>query len=157
MNWDAIGAIGEIVGALAVVVTLIYLAIQIRSSNKHSELESFRHNGDGLNQLCDMFSHSPERASIVNRGRESLANLTEDERMVFQHMHLRVLNTIESWHYQVTSTSPPGAYRDEQILNLADLVESYVDYPGTREIWSEVRHTFVPIQELVESRISDDS
>ena len=32
MNWDAIGAIGEIVGAMAVVVTLIYLAAQVRQS-----------------------------------------------------------------------------------------------------------------------------
>ena len=32
MNWDAIGAVGEIVGALAVVVTLIYLAVQTRHS-----------------------------------------------------------------------------------------------------------------------------
>jgi hypothetical protein len=30
MNWDAIGAIGELVGAAAVVVTLIYLASQLR-------------------------------------------------------------------------------------------------------------------------------
>ena len=28
MNWDAAGAIGEIVGALAVVMSLIYLAQQ---------------------------------------------------------------------------------------------------------------------------------
>ncbi len=34
MNWEAIGAIGEIVGATAVVVTLVYLAIQIKSSTK---------------------------------------------------------------------------------------------------------------------------
>jgi len=34
MNWDAIGAIGEIIGALAVVVTLIYLAIQTRHNSK---------------------------------------------------------------------------------------------------------------------------
>ena len=33
MNWDAIGAIGEIVGALAVVSTLAYLAVQIRQSS----------------------------------------------------------------------------------------------------------------------------
>ena len=32
MNWDAIGAIGEIVGAIAVVATLAYLAIQTRHS-----------------------------------------------------------------------------------------------------------------------------
>ena len=34
MNWDAAGAIGEIVGAVAVVVTLIYLAIQIRQNTE---------------------------------------------------------------------------------------------------------------------------
>ena len=32
MNWEAIGAIGEILGAIAVVATLGYLAIQIRHS-----------------------------------------------------------------------------------------------------------------------------
>ena len=30
MNWEAIGAIGEIVGVAGVIVTLIYLAAQIR-------------------------------------------------------------------------------------------------------------------------------
>jgi hypothetical protein len=34
MNWDAIGAIGEIVGATAVVVSLLYLAGQIHTSNR---------------------------------------------------------------------------------------------------------------------------
>ena len=30
MNWEAIGATGEVLGAAAVVVTLIYLAVQVR-------------------------------------------------------------------------------------------------------------------------------
>jgi hypothetical protein len=34
MNWEAIGAIGEIIGAVAVVVTLAYLAVQIRNSTR---------------------------------------------------------------------------------------------------------------------------
>ena len=34
MNWEAIGAIGEIVGAAAVVASLLYLAIQTRSNAK---------------------------------------------------------------------------------------------------------------------------
>lgn len=32
MNWDAIGAVGEIIGAVAVIATLIYLAKQIKDS-----------------------------------------------------------------------------------------------------------------------------
>lgn len=34
MNWNAIGAIGEIVGALAVVLTLIVLIVQVRQSTR---------------------------------------------------------------------------------------------------------------------------
>ena len=34
MNWEAIGATGEIVSALAVLLTLFYLAIQIRQNTK---------------------------------------------------------------------------------------------------------------------------
>ncbi|MAX07914.1 hypothetical protein OAL54_01495 [Gammaproteobacteria bacterium] len=30
MNWEAVGAIGDFVGALAVIITLAYLAIQVR-------------------------------------------------------------------------------------------------------------------------------
>jgi hypothetical protein len=33
MNWDAIGAIGEVVGAVAVVASLVYLARQIRQNS----------------------------------------------------------------------------------------------------------------------------
>ena len=33
MNWDAVGAVGEVLGAAAVVATLVYLARQIRQSN----------------------------------------------------------------------------------------------------------------------------
>lgn len=45
MNWDAIGAIGELVGALAVVLTLAYLAMEVRRnrlSTESSSVESTR-------------------------------------------------------------------------------------------------------------------
>ena len=41
MNWDAIGAIGELAGALAVVLTLFYLARQIKTSSDVSKAELF--------------------------------------------------------------------------------------------------------------------
>ena len=40
MNWDAIGAIGEIIGAAAVVASLVYLAVQIQSQNRESKMSS---------------------------------------------------------------------------------------------------------------------
>lgn len=34
MNWESIGAISEIIGTIVVVITLVYLAVQIRQNNK---------------------------------------------------------------------------------------------------------------------------
>ena len=42
MNWDAIGALAEVFGAAAVLVTLIYLSLQIRQSNSLAEAQSQR-------------------------------------------------------------------------------------------------------------------
>ena len=39
MNWEAISAIGEIVGATAVVITLGYLAVQIRQSTRVAQAD----------------------------------------------------------------------------------------------------------------------
>ena len=35
MNWEAVGAISEVVGAIGVIATLAYLAVQIRQNSAH--------------------------------------------------------------------------------------------------------------------------
>ena len=37
MNWDAIGAIAELLGAVGVIASLVYLATQIRHSREQTE------------------------------------------------------------------------------------------------------------------------
>lgn len=42
MNWEAIGAIGEIAGATAVIVSLIYVALQILANTRAMRFEAMR-------------------------------------------------------------------------------------------------------------------
>jgi len=154
INWDAIGGVAESVGAVAVVITLVYLTIQVRVGNKQRELEALRHNWDGLNRTCELLSESTENASIVLRGRESLNNLSPEECFVFEFLHLRMLNTIELWYMQLMETSPPGKYRDQQVENLEGVIAYFFSYEGSLEIWNKVGHTFVPIKDLFENTIS---
>ena len=42
MNWDAIGAIGEVIGALGVLATLVYLSVQIRAQNRAMRIQNMR-------------------------------------------------------------------------------------------------------------------
>jgi hypothetical protein len=55
MNWEAIGAIGEIVGALAVVVSLIYLATQIRVQNREARIAAVHDVVMGQRQSMQLF------------------------------------------------------------------------------------------------------
>ena len=51
MNWEAIGAIGEFMGGVVVVVSLVYLAAQIRQSNRHAEASAELSWIQGLNEI----------------------------------------------------------------------------------------------------------
>ena len=56
MNWEAIAAIGEVVGATAVVVSLVYLATQVLVSNRLARAEAWRVPNSDLNAINATFS-----------------------------------------------------------------------------------------------------
>jgi hypothetical protein len=45
MNWEAIGASAEALAALAVIVTLIYLAIQLNQKNRMAKVQVMQSRG----------------------------------------------------------------------------------------------------------------
>ena len=135
MTLQDLGSLGELIAALATIATLAYLAVQIRGANKATLLGTVQHSYDSLNEFCDAILQSSEVASIVLRGRRSYADLDEIERFRFDHVHLRLLNTIESWHFQIQETAT-GSYRDEQLDDIAASVRTYFDYSGVSEWWT---------------------
>ena len=64
MNWEAISAIGQIVGALAVVISLIYLAREIRSNARSARLASV----DTLNRWLGELVEHPHLSELYYRG-----------------------------------------------------------------------------------------
>ena len=93
MNWEAIGAIGEIVGALAVVTTLLYLSVQIRQHQRSSIAE-----GSGKGHEL----HSVWRNTIVQNTDAAGAlakansgeNLSERERVQLELVQKNVIDLI---------------------------------------------------------------
>ncbi len=73
MNWDAIGAIGEIIGAAAVLVTLIYLALQVRQTRKMQLAESIRATRAERREFFTSLRDSPFIPAIL----EKVANRAE--------------------------------------------------------------------------------
>ncbi len=146
MNWEAIAAVGEVAGALAVFVTLAYLARQVRQSNRQNLLSSFQHTYDSINQFLESTLASEDVADLVVRGRESYTELNPADRLRFDHFHLVVLNIVESHLFQVERTADAleKDYRAWAQENMRVVVQAYFSFPGTRTFWSNVEAFFEP-------------
>ena len=65
MNWEAIGAIGELIGAVAVVATLIYLAVQIRYAKHQLEINGIYSRAQTSVGILSPIVNDPEMASLI--------------------------------------------------------------------------------------------
>ena len=72
MNWEAIGATDEILGALAVVATLVYLSVQVRQNSKLAKaaIQENRTHSSGkcifaLSEAADTLVKSDQRIELA--------------------------------------------------------------------------------------------
>lgn len=79
MNWDAIGAIGEIIGATAVVISLVYLASQIRISNRASRQAAEQNLLDNVRIWMGRIAESESLSDIWARGSKNDPSMSEAE------------------------------------------------------------------------------
>jgi hypothetical protein len=99
MNWDAIGAIGEILGAVAVFCSLIYLAVQIRNQNQESQAASVHEVIEGYRTTIAAL-HQAEMADIWVKGIDDFDQMTESERLRFVVYLTTALRSFEDAYYQ---------------------------------------------------------
>ena len=88
MNWEAAGAIGEIVGATAVVLTLIYLAKQIKDSSTQVKVNSLTALNTIYNDAFLPIYNSRENMNIWVTGLSSPEDLPDVEREILFMMRL---------------------------------------------------------------------
>ena len=62
MSWEAVGAIGSLLGAISVFVTLLYLARQIKENSKLLTTSVYQTAMDGYNEMASLFLDNPELA-----------------------------------------------------------------------------------------------
>ncbi len=78
MNWEAIGAIGEIIGAAAVVGSLVYLAVQIQSQNRESRISSMHDISVGYRDSLALMAEG-DTADLYVKAYDDYESLTRPE------------------------------------------------------------------------------
>ena len=81
MNWDAIGAIGEVLGAAGVIFTLVYLAVQIRQNTAMTRMSAMQNIIQGGVDHNRAIADNPELAALLNKAVDNPEALTNDEKL----------------------------------------------------------------------------
>ncbi|MFT4862525.1 MAG: hypothetical protein ACI95C_001746 [Pseudohongiellaceae bacterium] len=137
MNWDAISAIGEILGAVAVLATLIYLATQIRQNTEQVRLNSIQAVNSSNDSAFEPI-YIPENSAIFSKGQNSYSSLTDHEKLVFHMLMARLIGSFDSTTYQYLQ----GSYDKDLYWGTAAFYSSFIKSPGGAEWWKEAEIPF---------------
>ena len=94
VNWEAISAIGQIVGAFALVISLIYVASEVRRNTRATHLAAMRSMHDAFNGWIQQIAQYPDLADVYNRGIHDFESLEGTDRIrffIFMHRAFRIL------------------------------------------------------------------
>lgn len=132
MNWEAIGAIGEVAGAVGVIVTLLYLSIQIRQNSKMMKANSKQSISDASQQLIYRMVDEAEVMEKLLFNDE--ANLTPVEHRKAWFLFRAMLRGFESQIYQ----HEVGLLDDAEWAYLKRVILETTSYPGFESLWPEL-------------------
>lgn len=131
INWEAIGAVAEMLGAAGVIITLAYLAVQIRQSTRSQRTENYGRALDRVATLQGRMSESSELADIMLRGTQNVRSLSPSERVRFAWMFYEMFTGFEFIFHQAQSRAMPA----EVWLRWGDTLRWWMSFPGVQQWW----------------------
>ena len=138
MNWDAIGAIAESVGAAGVVASLVYLAIQLRQNSRTISDEIFQSVLSNYHGAMDNLISDPALNRIWHAGLRDFDVLDKDEKLLWatqMHAFLRRYENIilQSQKYPINTGVIAGIQNQWHWL---------LTQPGARTFWPKAHSVY---------------
>lgn len=131
------GAIGELVGGLAIIISLIYVGLQIRQSTLASKAEAHRAYTDNyISVMTPMLR--PDFSDIYWRGRDGLENLEGREIAEFLTYINMVLRYFESYYIQKSE----GTFESRIFKGWSHTMIDLFAYKGAKEALKIRKHQY---------------
>jgi hypothetical protein len=90
-NWDAVGAIGEIVGATTVFISIVYLALQVKQSSSQIRSSGYQAAAQTANDFLKGLSSNPDALRVFEAAQESYGDLAEEDQVLARTLFLQLL------------------------------------------------------------------
>ena len=130
-NWEAISAISQMIGSIAVVFSVLYLALQVHRSTRIAKVTAQDAAATSLREVTRPFAENAELARVWRTGLENLQSLPAEEQARFFHSCYQFLKAFETIHFHHIH-----GLMDEQIFQgWCGLLRHYIVSPGMEHYW----------------------
>lgn len=152
MNWDAIGAVGELIGAAGVIISLVYLAGEIRQNTKSLRASAYDSITSHIAELNKLIITNSEVASIIEEGDKDRSGLSKDKRKRYDAFQSIRFRHYDNLHYQYRH----DLLEESRWQPLQNALAHHLQKPGVVSSWNQYRKTLnMEFAEYVENLIRD--
>ena len=154
MNWDAIGAIAELLGALAVLITVAFLAVQMRQNTRALRSESINNASMSTQNWYLQLGTNLQGVEIWLKGVQTPDECSQSEYAQF----VSQLQAMLLSHQATFRLGMHGVLDTDIRESINKILLNLKGQPGFRRFWSERGDQFdTPFRLFVDEIIASDA
>ena len=138
MEWDALGAIAELVSGIGVIVTLVFVALQIRHNSQAVQNETLAALNATMTSNIMVFAQSSELSKILRSGLANVDSLSQVDKFRFQ---LGISTTLRNYETAYTSWRK-GMLEEQAWRGMEATMMQFFESEGVRNYWADNSYTY---------------
>ena len=131
MTFEQLGGLGEFIGALAVLASLVYIAREIRQNTRASRLATLQNSLAAVHNIYDVPARDRDLARVVRIGMSDPDSLTDDEYAQLRWWLLMSFRSAENLFVHFNA----GILDRETWVARAEAISTLLTSPIGRRIW----------------------
>ena len=150
--FETLGNLGDFIGGIGVVATVIYLAVQVRQSTASTKAASYQAVVSAISDWSRAIGVDSNVSRIMRVGVENPEQLTDDEYTQFEFLVVSGTRNFENIHYQYLAGGlSKGAWE-----GWSSRILTFFNQPGLKTWWERHKGAYSPdFQEFVEKGIKE--
>ena len=134
MSIEELGSIGDFVGSIAVLISLVYLAVQVRGNTEAARTTTYQAIVSEFGALNRAIAGTPGLSTMFGSALEDFQSLSADDKSRMSQLFFACFHNFENMYYQYRK----GYLEDDVWMGWKRLMLTYYSRPGF-QIWWAVR------------------
>jgi hypothetical protein len=131
MTLSDLGNLGEFISAVAVVLSLLYLAAQVRQNTRMMRVSTHQALNTGWNSLNVAYGSDPAVSTLLHRGSQDYSQLDRDERFRYTLLMRAIFGSYNDMFLQVRER----LVSREEWTGQTRVIAMTLGSPGARAWW----------------------